>query len=434
MEEFMKKIVFIGGGSAKFVREVVVDLFGYPELQDAEIVLMDIDSERADRSRRLVDKMIADRVLPAKVWSTTDRRKALAGADYVIVTIMVGGLEAYKADIDIPAKYGVFQAVSDTVGPGAVMRVIRTAPVLAGIAQELKELAPHAWLLNYANPMAMNVWTINASGWTRAVGLCHSIQHLYRAIGHWLSIHYQEIKYTAGGINHLDFYLTVTHNGRDLYPDLLTAAPRILAESPCERSRFELLEYLGHFPAEGPQHQTEYYPWFRKDQKTIDYYRAETYWGYALDSANYRERVVEIDQQIAGARPITYDRSLEYGASIIHALETGDAESFYGNVPNNGLIENLPAQAMVEVPCVADRNGIIAGRVGRIPAQLAAVMQPHISVHEMAVIGTLTKNKRMIRQAIQGDPLTGAILTLPRIREMVDELLMYNRSYMQDWN
>lgn len=429
----MPRIAFIGGGSAKFVREVTVDMFSFDALREAEIVLMDIDRERAERSERLVSRIIRDRGVGASVSSTTSQREALDGADYVIVTIMVGGFEHYHSDIAIPEKYGVHQAVSDTIGPGGVFRVVRTAPVLRQIAADLAEIAPDAWILNYANPMAMNVWTLTECGHQRTVGLCHSIQHCYREISHWLGIPHEEIRYTAGGINHIDFYLTLEHNGRDIYPDLLAAADRIVADHPHERTRFELLKYLGHFPAEGAWHQSEYYPWFRKDQAAIDRLAAETYWGYNVDSKMYRDKTAEIEAQIVGERPIEYGRSLEYGAAIIDSLESGAVRTFYGNVPNRGLIENLPPQAAVEVPCLVDGNGIFPARVGKIPPQLAAAMMPHIAVHELAVAGVLTEDRTLIRQAIQADPLTGAILTLPQIEKMVDELFAENVAYMTGW-
>lgn len=429
----MRRIVFIGGGSSKFVREVVVDLFSFEALQDSQIVLMDIHEERLRRSERLVQKIIADRGLPAAVSATTDQRAALEGADYVIVTVMVGGFEHYASDTAIPCKYGVWPTVGDTIGPGGVFRTVRTAPVLKKLVEDLQQIAPRAWLLNYANPMAMNLWAIRDCGYTRAVGLCHSIQSTYRSVARWLDIPHEEVTYTAAGINHVNFYLTLERNGRDLYPDLQAASERIVAQEPHLRVWFDLLEALEHIPAEGPAHQLEYYPWFRKTQAQVAHYAVETGWGYDLDSRMARERIAEVEAQIADHVPISYERSREYGAWIVHALETDTVFSFYGNVPNHGLIENLPAQAIVEVPCLSDRNGIFPCRMGRIPVSLAAVMAPHIAVHEMAVQGTFQKDRRLIRRAIQSDPLTAAVLSLPQIRDMVDELFASNRDYTADW-
>ena len=429
----MSKIVFIGGGSSKFVREVVVDLFSYDALQGSHITLMDTHAERVCRSGQLVQRIIDDRKLPATVSSTTNQREALTDADYVIITIMVGGFPHYESDTAIPAKYGVLPTVGDTIGPGGVFRTVRTAPVLQSIVRDLKEVAPKAWVLNYANPMAMNMWTIRECGYARAIGLCHSIQGTYRHIAGWLGIPPDEVTYTAAGINHVDFYLTLEHQGRDIYPDLKAAAARIVAGQPDTRVWFELLEYLGHIPAEGPAHQLEYYPWFRKNQSMVEPYAVQTGWGYEIDSNGAQSRIAEVEDQIACRMPIKYERSREYGSWIVHSLETGVPFSFYGNVPNHGLIENLPAQAIVEVPCLVDKNGIFPCRMGRIPPQLAAVMTPHIAIHEMAVQGTLTKDRRLIHQAIQADPLTAAVLTLPQIRDMVSELFQANRDYVADW-
>jgi alpha-galactosidase len=429
----MAKIVFIGGGSTNFVREVVVDMFSYPQLRSSVIGLMDVDAERLERSRKIIQKIIDELKIDARVETSTDRRKAIEGADYIIVTIMVGGAKHYHSDVAIPEKFGVLQAVSDTGGPGGVFRAIRTLPVLEGLVRDVKAVCPKAWILNYANPMAMNCWAINSCGHDRVVGLCHSIQGMYRTIAKWLKIPAEEVDYTAAGINHINFYLTLERRGQDLYPALREAAERIIKEEPEERVRFEQLEYLGHFAAEAPPHQSEYYPWFRKNQALVDYYGVETYYTYKVDTAYSKFKWDEIDKQLAGVVPIHYGRSIEYGARIIYAMETGDAEVFYGNVRNRGLIENLPAEAIVEVPCVADHNGIFPARMGRIPPQLAAVMTPHIHVHEMAVTGVLTKNRRLIHQAVAADPLTGAVLTLPKIREMVDALFVENAEYIVNW-
>ncbi|MCC7145895.1 MAG: alpha-galactosidase [Phycisphaeraceae bacterium] len=430
----MAKVAIIGGGSGKFVRELMVDFFTFEALRDLKITLMDINAERVDRSKRLVEKIIGELKIPATVEATTDQRRALAGADYVIITIMVGGFESYHADVAVPAKYGVYQAVSDTIGPGGVMRIIRTAPVLRQIAADLAELAPRAWVLNYANPMAMNIWTLLNAGQERCVGLCHSIQgFVYWHMQWWLGVPEKELTYTAAGINHVNFYLKLERNGEDMYPRLRAAREKIVREHPQEQVRFELLDHLGYFPAEGPWHQTEYYPWFHKDQKTVDHYAVGAFMGYNFDLQHFKDRTAELDAQITGTKPISYERSQEYGSRILNSLVTGEPGSFYGNVRNHGLIDNLPADAVVEVPCLVDRNGIFPCRMGRIPPQLAGVMTPHIAVHEMAVTATETKDLRLVQQAIAADPLAGAILTLPKLREMTEEMLANNKAYLKGW-
>lgn len=431
----MKKITFIGGGSAKFIREVVVDLFSFEELQDSFISLMDVDKGRCELSRDLVAKIISDKRLKAKVEATTDRRKALKGADFVIITIMVGGYDCYKQDVEIPRKYGVLQSVSDTTGPGSIMRILRTAPVLKGIVDDLKELAPGAWVLNYSNPMAMNTGVLFKCGHTKSVGLCHSIQGCAEhCIAKWLGVEPGELDYTAAGINHRNFYLKLEHKGRDLYPELLKAERRVVKERPAEKMRFELLRYLGHFPAEGPSHQAEYYPWFMKDERTAAAYGAQIGWGYEVDLEHFKNRSAEIREQIRGKRPIRYERSNEFSARVVHAIVSGQTVKIYGNVPNNGLVSNLLQGAIVEVPCLVDRNGVQPCAMGAIPPQLAAVMTPHVFLNEMAVDAVLSKDKVLLRQALQADPLTSATLTLPKIEKMLGELLKANKSYLKGWD
>ncbi len=429
----MPKITFIGGGSAKFVSELVKDIFTYDALRGSRICLMDVDPERLVNAKRIVERLIADLRLPASVETTVNQREAVLGADYVVVTIMVGGLKHYRSDSEIPMKYGVLPTVGDTIGPGGVFRLVRSAPVYWELARDLRELAPKAWVLNYANPMAMNTWTLIDAGHERAVGLCHSIQGCYRGIAGWLGIPPDEVRYTAAGINHINFYLTLEHQGRDLYPELLAAQERILAEHPREAVRFELLRYLGYWPAEGTEHQSEYYPWFRKDQATADRYHSETMWGYRVDSTGNEVRRRQIEEQISGAKPIHYERGHEYGSGIINSLESGEPGFFYGNVRNDDLIENLPRGSVVEVPCHVDGNGVFPCRMGRIPTKLAAVMTPHIHVHDMALQGVKRKSRRMVREAIQADPLTAAICTLPQIEAMVDELFVENAAWVSDW-
>ncbi len=432
----MRKIAFIGGGSAKFIRELLVDLFSFEDLRESLISLMDIDAERLALSKKLLEKMIAETGYPTRVETTASQREALKDANFVIISIMVGGYGCYKNDVEIPRKYGILQTVSDTTGPGGIMRILRTAPVLKKLAEDAQELCPKAWILNYANPMTMNTKVLHRAGHKRSVGLCHSIQgSMGWYLGSWLGVKPEEIDYFAAGINHRNFYLKLEHKGRDLYPDLKAAEERIVREKPIEKPRFELMKYLGYFPAEGPIHQAEYYPWFLKDEKTAEHYGADVGGGYRIDSANFKNKSEEIKSQIAGEKPISYGRSCEFGARIVHSIESGEELRIYGNVPNERLlISNLPSDAIVEVPCLVDRNGITPCAVGAVPPQLAAVMTPHTYLDEMAVSGVLEKDRTLLRLALQADPLTSAILTLPKIESMLNELLEANKSYLQGWN
>ncbi len=426
------KVTFIGGGSAKFISGLVRDLYTFESSAGAEICLMDIDARRMARSQRLIERLIGDAKWKATVTGTTDQREAIAGADYIIITIMVGGFKHYESDGAIPLKYGVQPTVGDTIGPGAVMRLIRTAPVLEEITRNVRELAPGAWIFNYTNPMAMVTWTL-LNGHEKVVGLCHSIQGSYHQIAGFLGIPGDEVRYTAGGINHIDFYITLTHRGRDLYPMLLAKKQEILAKHPSLRVKFELLESIGGWPAEGEMHQNEYYAWFNKTPEMAKKYASETMWGFHFDRRINRELDQIVEDQISGKRAIDLRRSHEYGAWMIDSIQTNTPRMVYGNVRNRGLIENLPPQAVVEVPCHVDASGVLPCRVGRIPMPMAAVMSPHCGVHGMAVEGVKQKDRTLIRQAIQADPLTSAVLTLPKIRQMTDELLVENAAYMKDW-
>jgi alpha-galactosidase len=431
--DLMPRIAFIGAGSLKFVATLCRDLFSFPELHDSHICLMDIDADRMGRSERFVRKMIEERNLPATVESTTDQRRALERADFVLITVMVGGWKHYDSDAQIPMKYGLLPSVGDTIGPGAMFRLIRTGPVLRQLVKNLKELSPNAWVLNYSNPMAMNTWLMLSDGHARTVGLCHSIQAEYKTIAKWLNLPADEIRYTAGGINHINFYLTLEHKGQSLYPALLEQKSRILAEHPSKRVKFELLEYLGGWPAEGEFHQNEYYPWFHKNQEMVTEYASKVMWGHGHDRYWHERLSKQFDDQIAVKIPIDYRPSHEYGAFIIHSIQTNQSRVFHGNVRNAGLIENLPPQAVVEVPCHVDGVGIAPCQVGRIPMPLAAVMNPHIAVHEMAVEAVVRRDRRLVHQAIQADPLTAAVLSLPKISEMVEELFEENREYLDGW-
>ena len=430
----MRKVTFIGGGSAKFVAGLVRDLFTFDELQDTHVCLMDINEQRMDRSYRLVQRIINDLKLPATVTATRDQCEAIAGSDYVMVTVMVGGFKHYESDGAIPVKYGVLPTVGDTIGPGAVCRLIRTVPVVQEIVRNVKETSPNAWIFNYTNPMAMITGSFIAAGHEKTIGLCHSIQGDYKTLAGLLGVPHEEVTYTAGGINHIDFYLTLKHKGRDIYPLLLAKKDEILGKHPDLLVKFELLESLGGWPAEGQYHQTEYYPWFRKNaQLGEEHYAVPTMWGYNFDKLLNRNLDSAAERQITGEEKIKYERSHEYGAWMIHSIETDTSRTVYGNVPNRGLISNLPAHAVVEVPCHVDINGVAPCRVGEIPLPLAAAMTPHTLCHEMAIKGVFNKNRELIRQAMQADPLTSTVLTLPEIRKMAEELMEANSEYMTDW-
>ncbi len=433
----MAKITIIGAGSVVFTRQLTSDILSYPELQDSVISLMDIDAERLARAHRLVQRMIAERRLPAKVEASLDRRQALAGAKYVITTVQVGGLEAFRQQVEIPRKYGVSQCVGDTLGPGGVFQGLRNIPVLLGVCRDMDEVCPpDALLLQYSNPMAINCWAIAEGSGRPCVGLCHSVQGTARMLAHWIGAPYEEVTYKVAGINHQAWFLEFRWKGRDAYP-LLRERIKDPAIAGSEPVRTDLMKYFGYFVTESSGHASEYLPYFRKSEKQVEeelvprFTSEHDHWFGHGRTGGYLRHVTalldtyteEVEAQIAGKKPLPPPTvSDEYGARIIRAVECHTPIVVNGNVPNRGLITNLPQGCCVEVPCLVDGNGVQPCVVGELPPPLAAVNRTNINVQELAVRGALRGDKELIRQAIALDPLTAAVCTLPQIWAMVDEL------------
>jgi alpha-galactosidase len=432
----MTKIALIGAGSVVFTRNLASDILLVPELQDATIALMDIDAARLALARDLVQKMITERKLPAKVEATLDRRAAIKGARYVVVTIQVGGLSAYASDIEIPEKYGVGQCVGDTLGPGGVFRGLRTIPVLLDICKDMDELAaPDALLINYSNPMGINCWAVAKGSGRPHVGYCHSVQGTSEMLAGWIGAPYNEITYRCSGINHQAWFTEFKWKGEDAYPLLRQAItrPEVIDQEPI---RSELMKQFGYFVTESSGHASEYVPYFRKSatmitDELVPRFALPNYhwikWGRTGGYYNYcRERLAdyldEVKEQIAGQKPLPQTRSHEYGSYTIEAMETGRTTVVYGNVPNTGLITNLPQGCCVEVACLVDRNGIQPIVTGKLPVQLAALNRAMINVQELTVQGSLDGDREAIVHAVMMDPLTAAVCTLPQVRAMVHDL------------
>ncbi|MCD6290923.1 MAG: alpha-glucosidase/alpha-galactosidase [Anaerolineae bacterium] len=432
----MPKITLIGAGSVVFTRNLTSDILLVPELQDSTISLMDIDPARLELARDLVQRMIDERRLPARVEATLDRREAIKDADFVIITIQVGGLEAYKLDIEIPRKYGVGQCVGDTLGPGGVFRGLRTIPVLLDIGREMDELCkPDALLINYSNPMSINCWAFAEGSGRPHVGLCHSVQGTTEMLAHWIGAPYDEVTYKSAGINHQAWILEFKWKGEDAYPLIRKAAedPQHRGEEPV---RIEMMEQFGYFVTESSGHASEYVPYFRKTDKMIEEElvprfksEADEWFRWGRTGGYYDHCVSRLDtyldevkEQIAGERPLPTQRTHEYGSYIIEAMVTNRPTVIHGSVPNTGLITNLPEGCSVEVPCLVDGNGIRPCYVGDLPEQLAALNRNMINVQALAVQGALTGDREAIVHAVMLDPLTAAVCTLPQIRAMVNEM------------
>lgn len=427
----MPKICLVGAGSTVFAQNILGDVLSTPSDHDYVISLFDIDPERLKTSEIVARRICEALKLPsARIEATLNRREALKGSDFVILMMQVGGYKpATVTDFEVPKKYGLRQTIADTLGIGGIFRGLRTIPVLEAICRDMEDVCPNALLMQYVNPMAINCWAIKEIAPSiRNVGLCHSVQHTAGHLASCLGENIDDINYVSAGINHIAFFLKYEQVGtggarQDLYPRLkaLAAEGKVPAD---DRVRFDALKRLGHFVTESSEHFSEYTSWYIKDR------RPELVEQLNIPLDEYIRRcevqIAEwhaLRQDLEGGKPIDVCRSNEYAAGIIHAAVTGKPALIYGNVPNNGLIENLPPECIVEVPCHVDRNGIQPTRIGRIPSQLAAVMRLSISVQELTVEAALTGKRDRIYQAALLDPHTSAELSPDEIWHMVDDLI-----------
>jgi alpha-galactosidase len=450
----MCKIVFIGAGSTVFAKNLLADILSFPELAGSTLCLHDIDAERLRTAETVAHWLAARLDAEPSIEATLDRRAALDGADYVLTMFQVAGYEPGTViDFEVPKKYGLRQTIADTLGIGGIMRGLRTIPVLLDICADMEALCPEALLLNYVNPMAMNCWAVDRASSIRTVGLCHSVQGTARQLARDLGLPSDEINYLCAGINHMAFYLRFEHNGQDLYPRLhqIAAGEGVPAWN---RVRYEMLRRLGYFVTESSEHFAEYVPWFIKRDRPdlierfripLDEYKRRcelqsATWALAKQRLEDPDSVsVDMLKQLladSGELPSVTDDLLEafeelgrvafsgeYAALIIHSLETGTPRVVYGNVPNRSLIDNLPGDCVVEVPCLVDKNGVQATRIGTLPPHLAALMQTNINVQALTVEAALTRKRAHIYHAAMLDPHTAAELDLDQIWELVDELI-----------
>jgi alpha-galactosidase len=408
----MPRMAFVGAGSTVFTRNLVGDALALPELAGSTFALMDIDPARLETSRAAVEGLVAAHGADATVEATLDRRAALAGADYVVTSFQVGGLESTLVDFEIPKRYGLCQTIGDTIGVGGISRALRTIPVLLDVCRDMEELCPDALLLQYVNPMAMLCWAVAERSAVRTVGLCHSVQHTTAGLAADLGVPAEEIDAHVAGINHVAFFLRLERGGQDLYPALRGVQP-----PDGNRVRYEVLRHLGAFVTESSEHFAEYVPWFIKT------HRHELIERFQIPLDEYPRRLREAQRDWEEEPVNSLFRSQEYGADIIRACETGEPFRFNGNVKNDGLIDNLPQGCCVEVPCVADARGITPEPVGALPTHLAALIQTNVNVQALAVEAALTGSRDAARRAAMLDPHTAAELPLDEISALMDELI-----------
>ncbi len=437
------KLAFIGAGSTIFMKNIVGDMLHFPTLSDANIALMDIDPNRLADSALVARKMIATMGTNATVMTTTDRARALDGADFVIAAFQIGGYRpATVIDFDIPKTYGLRQTIGDTLGVGGIMRGLRTVPHLWALAGDMARLCPDAMLLQYVNPMAINTWALAARYPNlRHVGLCHSVQNTVAELAHDLDLAVGDIRHRVAGINHVAFFLDLSHQGQSLYPRL-RAGYRAghLPKTPLERPhclnkvRYEVMEHLGYFCTESSEHLAEYVPWFIKDGRD-DLIAA---FGIPLDEypARCAAQMADWATQAAALRhtgTVEVAQSHEFAAAIMNAMLTNVPITITANLPNTGQIPQLPPGAAVETPTVVDANGCQPTVVADIPPQLIALMRTQINVQELVVRALMDENVDHIYHAAYMDPHTAAELDLRQIRSLVSDLLVAHGDWVPPW-
>ena len=439
----MKKLAFIGAGSTIFMKNIVCDCLQLDALKDATVSLMDIDPKRLADSERVARKLVESTGAPATIEATTDRRRALAGADFVVTAFQIGGYRPSTViDFDIPKAYGLRQTIGDTLGVGGIMRGLRTVPHLWAVAQDMAELCPDAPMLQYVNPMAINTWALaERFPQVKQVGLCHSVQNTVLELAHDLDLPAAEIDYRVAGVNHVAFFLRLEHRGRDLYPLLrqgyhegrLPKPPLLMPRCP-NRVRYEVMDHLGYFCTESSEHFAEYVPWFIKSHRPD---LIEDF-GIPLDEYPKRceEQMADWGAQAEAHRAadrVEVTKSHEFAAEMMNAIATGTPYVAYGNLPNRGQVPQLPMGAAVETPCLVDANGVQPTTATGIPPQLVALMRTQINVQELTVRALLDENVDHIYHAACLDPHTAADLDLRQIRSLVTDLLAAHGDWIPDW-
>jgi alpha-galactosidase len=427
------RIAIVGAGGWVFPLELTRDILSFPALGDSTLVLYDIDVAAAERTAGAARQLIELGGLEARVEVPSELRTALRAADVVITVFQVGGVEAYAFDIEIPREYGIDQTVGDTLGPGGVFRGLRTVEALREVAEAMLEVCPEALLLNYANPMSVNVWATERLG-VRIVGLCHSVQGTSEQLAGELDVPYDEVTFDCAGVNHTAWFTTFRRGDEDLLPRIrevmrarhvdgtLPMLPR--SDDPYEsneRVRTELMLLTGYFHTESSHHASEYWAWFRKTPSLTREY-LDRQWDYlevcrSSDAGDSNAEIVEAAQR-DGLR-----HGGEFAAPIIDSLVTGTSRVVYGNVRNDAAVANLGADACVEVACTVDGNGVRSLPYGTLPPACAALNQVQIAVQRLTVEAATTGDRDLVHAAVALDPLTSAVSTLPRIHEMVDRML-----------
>ena len=418
-----------------FARQLMIDILQIEGLDEGCFALVDIDPGRLALAHQLAERLISQ---SGKNWSaraSTERRDLLAGSDFIINSIEVAGLANVRHDFDIPMKYGINQCIGDTIGPGGIFKALRTGPAWLDILHDAEQLCPQACVLNYTNPMSiLTLAALNGSS-MHTVGLCHSVQGTSKQLAGYLNVPYEELEWRCAGINHNAWFTELSYHGQDMYPRLREVArdPEIYERDPV---RFEMMLYFGAFVTESSGHFSEYVPYFRKRPELIEQYCRAGYQGetgfYANNWPSWREgNDAYIRSLLEHSQPLPFNRSHEYGSSIIEALVMHRPTVIYGNVRNTGLIDNLLPDGCVEVACLVDQNGVQPCHFGPLPEQLAALNRSHMAIHTLMCECLLSRNKEAARYALLLDPLSAAVCSPAEISDLFDEMWEAEQVYLE---
>jgi len=418
----MTRVTFVGAGSVVFTRQLLADLLRFDDLPVLDLRLHDIDERRlavAEGTARQVSERSGREI---HISATTDRRRALADTDFVVNMVQVGGIDATRKDLEIPERYGLHQTIGDTTGVGGVFRALRTFPFLTALTADMREVAPSAILLNYTNPMAMNIWWANVvAPEITALGLCHSVYWTANDLAELVGLEVGQTRFRAAGVNHQSWLLDWTHEGEDLYPRL---RDRIRRDPELERRvRVEIFRRVGFYPTETSEHSSEYLSWFLRSPQQIERFRLRPLEYVGISEENVAE-FESAERALAAGEPLTLeDGAAEYAPQVIHSLVTGTEREIHANVVNDGLIDNLPAGCVVEVPTTVGAGGIAPVPMGSLPVQAAAVNRSYVSVNELTIEAARLGDPVLVRQAVLVDPNASSTLTPEQIWDLCNDLV-----------
>lgn len=431
-------VTMIGAGSG-FTNAVLKDVVLIPNHQGGELRLIDVDAERLELSRGLMEKIL-EKTGQSHLWTlkaSTDRRELLPGTDYIVNSIEVSGIDCVRWDNDIPLKYGVSQNIGDTIGPGGLMKSLRTVPVYLQILKDAEELCPNAWVLNYTNPMSIMCLAAARTSRMKTVGLCHSVQGTSQMLAGYAGVEYDQMQWTCAGVNHLAWFVELNGpDGQSLYPKLMEmAADRESEFSKAEPVRSDMMLHFGAFITESSGHLSEYLPYYRKRKDLLDKYTDTGYRGeesfYANNWPSWRQKNDDNRRKImAGEAEPDINRSYEYGAWIIESIEKHAPTYIHGNMMNEGCIENLPSDGVIEVACLVNHNGVQPIRYGRLPKQMAAICDWEMRMYDLAADACIHRSFAMAEHALMLDPLTAAVCCPAEIRAMAKELFEAEEAFL----